>query len=288
MKKRIICGMLSAALLVTGCTNSSTGNNDKPNKVELAYSNLIDEKTQNEVKDILIENKIDKKQVEYFISNIKDYNATVGKLKTSKDGFTTIKSQQVPYDEEKIASIWQEKGYNYMDINCRLTSFILFKDYIKSQGKFEGDDIDLSMDLDTIKNNPIVKIGEDDTDKFTNLYSAIPVEKSTDINKHAEAIKAEWKKRNISFVENKNVSMINVFLNYAETNNVFVGHTGILVKTNDGLLFIEKYGVGTPYQVSKFKDREELRAYLMDRLYIHEADDGSSKPIIMENDELMK
>ena len=125
------------------------------------------EKTQNEVKDILIENKIDKNQVEYFISNVKDYNATVGKLKTSKDGFTTIKSQQVPYDEEKIDSIWQEKGHEYMDINCKLTSFILYKDYIKSQGKFKGDDIDLAMDLDTIKNNPIVKISEDDTDKFT-------------------------------------------------------------------------------------------------------------------------
>ena len=41
------------------------------------------------------------------------------------------------------------------------------------------------------------------------------------------------------------------------------------------------------YQVSKFKDKAELKEYLMDRLDVDTSGNGAAKPIIMENDELM-
>ena len=72
-----------------------------------------------------------------------------------------------------------------------------------------------------------------------------------------------------------------------EDEILFVGHSGISVKTKDGLLFIEKYGFSLPYQVSKFKDKAELKEYLMDRLDVDTSGNGAAKPIIMENDELM-
>ena len=58
-------------------------------------------KTQNEIRDILIENKIDKKQADYFIKLVQNYNekSDINKLETSKEGFTSINTQQVPYDE---------------------------------------------------------------------------------------------------------------------------------------------------------------------------------------------
>ncbi|GAA0864871.1 DUF4300 family protein [Paraclostridium tenue] len=290
MIKRIIPVMLSAILLMTGCTKTKSETKDTKESTKLTYSNLIDEKTQNEIRDILIENKIDKKEVDYFIKLVKNYNgkSDINKLKTSKQGFTNIKTQQVPYDEVYLDEKWDPKKLNYMDFNCRLTAFSIFKNYIKSENKFTGDSTRLVFDKDAINNNPISKFSKEDTDKFINLYSAVKVENTQDVNKHAQAIKKEWEKRKISLVDNKNISMINVFLHEPEDNEVFVGHAGLLLQTKDGLLFIEKYASALPFQVSKFKNKLELKKYLMDRLDNDTSGNGSSKPIIMENNELIK
>ncbi|WP_305305668.1 DUF4300 family protein, partial [Romboutsia ilealis] len=188
-------------------------------------------------------------------------------LYTSNNGFTSINVQQVPYDEAELNEKWDYKNnINYMDFNCRITAFTLFKDYIKSNSKFSGDDTTLIFDIDAIENNPLSEFTKEDKDKFINLYGAIKAENTQDIQKHVDEIKKEWKNRKISFIKNKNVSMINVFLHDPEDEILFVGHSGISVKTKDGLLFIEKYGFSLPYQVSKFKDKAELKEYLMDRL----------------------
>ena len=289
MIKRIIPVMLSAILLMTGCANTKSETKDTKELTKLTYSNLIDEKTQNEIRDILIENKIDKKQADYFIKLVKNYNgkSDINKLKTSKKGFTSIKTQQVPYDEVYLEEKWDPNKLNYMDFNCRLTAFSIFKNYIKSEDKFTGDSTRLVFDKDAINNNPISKFSKEDTDKFINLYSAVKVENTQNVNKHAQAIKKEWEKRKISFVDNKNISMINVFLHEPEDNEVFVGHAGLLLQTKDGLLFIEKYASALPFQVSKFKNKLELKKYLMDRLDNDTSGNGSSKPIIMENNELI-
>lgn len=290
MIKRIIPVMLSAILLMTGCANTKSETKDTKELTKLTYSNLIDEKTQNEIRDILIENKIDKKQADYFIKLVKNYNgkSDINKLKTSKKGFTSIKTQQVPYDEVYLEEKWDPNKLNYMDFNCRLTAFSIFKNYIKSEDKFTGDSTRLVFDKDAINNNPISKFSKEDTDKFINLYSAVKVENTQNVNKHAQAIKKEWEKRKISFLDNKNISMINVFLHEPEDNEVFVGHAGLLLQTTDGLLFIEKYASALPFQVSKFKNKLELKKYLMDRLDNDTSGNGSSKPIIMENNELIK
>lgn len=290
MIKIIVPIMLSGVLLLTGCSSKNIDKNDIKESTKLTYSNLIYEKSQNEIRDILVENKIDKNQADYFINMVKNYNkkSNIKKLDTSKEGFVSINKQQVPYDEGYLGEVWDYKKLNYIDFNCRLTAFTLFKDFIKSEDRFKGDYSNLMFDIDTIENNPISKFSKEDTDKFTNLYASIPVENSQNVDKHAQAIIKEWKKRKISFEENSTLSMINVFLHAPEDKYVFVGHTGILIKTKEGLLFIEKYAPSLPYQVSKFKDKEELKTYLMDRLDGNTSGNGASKPIIMENNKLMK
>ena len=270
MLKKIIPILLSTTLLFTGCSNGNINQNSEKENIKLTYSNLIDDKTQNDIKNILIENKIDKKTSDYFIKLVRAYNekSEIKNLYTSNNGFTSINVQQVPYDEAELNEKWDYKNnINYMDFNCRITAFTLFKDYIKSNSKFSGDDTTLIFDID--------------------LYGAIKAENTQDIQKHVDEIKKEWKNRKISFIKNKNVSMINVFLHDPEDEILFVGHSGISVKTKDGLLFIEKYGFSLPYQVSKFKDKAELKEYLMDRLDVDTSGNGAAKPIIMENDELM-
>lgn len=289
MIKRLIPIALSAMIIMTGCSSSNNGSNSTK-KESLIYSNLIDEETQNEVRDILINNKIDKEQADSFINLVKNYNekSDINKLDTSKPGYIAINKLQVPYDELYLAEKWDYEKLNYSDYNCRLTAFTIFKDYIKSQGKSKDEDGNLIFDIDAVENNPISNFSKEDIDKFINFYTAIPVENSQDTNKLVQAIKKEWKNRKISFIDNTKVSMISAFLHYPEDSQLFIGHAGILIQTKDGLLFIEKYGNGLPIQVSKFKDRSELKAYLMDRLDVNTADNGEAKPIIMENNELMK
>ena len=67
MLKKIIPILLSTTLLFTGCSNGNINQNSEKENIKLTYSNLIDDKTQNDIKNILIENKIDKKTSDYFI-----------------------------------------------------------------------------------------------------------------------------------------------------------------------------------------------------------------------------
>ena len=69
---------------------------------------------------------------------------------------------------------------------------------------------------------------------------------------------------------------------------MFVGHTGVAINTKDGIVFIEKYGFGLPYQVTLFKDKENLKIYMVDRLKTSFTGESQSyEPVIMENDKLM-
>ena len=66
----------------------------------------------------------------------------------------------------------------------------------------------------------------------------------------------------------------------------FVGHTGILVETENGLLFVEKFGPNAPFQATKFQSREELATYLLARPDLY-GDQTELPPIVMENGILM-
>lgn len=286
--KRSVSIIIASLLIFTGCEKISDDNNKNENKTQLTYSNLVDSKTQDEIKKVLVENKISEEQADYFIKLVNDYNekSKLKKFETSKKGFNTINKLQVPYDEGALGETWDYNKINYVDFNCRLTSFTLYKNFIKSQKEFSGDDLNLMFDLDTMENNPMSKFTKEETNEFKSLYSSISVKNTQDVEQLSKVILEEWDKRGIKFENNSNVSMINVFLHAPEDSYVFVGHTGISVKTDEGLLFVEKYGPSLPYQVSKFKDEVELKEYLMDRLDVNTADNGASKPIIMKNDKL--
>ncbi|EGT5271076.1 DUF4300 family protein [Clostridioides difficile] len=293
MKKRLIIMILSVVLVLSSILTIFAYSNIKYNNNKLIYSNMIDKKTQNSVKEILKENKINEKDIDTFIKAVNNYNKLQVKIlqnniNISKSGYSSINAKQVPYNLEKLQDNWVKKFPDYMDVNCRITAFRLFKDFINSNKKFTGDSIDLNVDLDTIMNNKDAKFSTKDVEKFINFFSAIPAKDTDDTIKIAKQIKNEWKKRKISFKNNKNISIINGFLRYPETKNVFIGHTGICIKTKNGILFLEKYGVTSPYQVTKFKNKEDVKNYMFNRLKMSEGEIELPDPIIMENDKLMK
>lgn len=57
-----------------------------------------------------------------------------------------------------------------MDVNCRITAFRLFKDFINSNKKFTGDSIDLNVDLDTIMNNKDAKFSTKDVENLSTSF----------------------------------------------------------------------------------------------------------------------
>nr|UWI50891.1 DUF4300 family protein [Clostridioides difficile] len=292
MRKNLLIAILSVVLVLSSILTIFAYSTIKDNN-RLVYSNMIDKKTQNKVKNILEENRVNKEDIDIFIKSIRSYNKLQIKIlqnnvNISKSGYSSINTKQVPYNLDKLQDNWMENFPNYMDVNCRITAFRLFKDFINSKEKFTGDSIDLSIDLDTIKNNRDAKFNSKDVEKFINFFSAIPTQNTDDINKNAEQIKKEWKKRKISFKDNKNMTIISGFLRYPETKNVFIGHTGICVKTDKETLFIEKYGSTSPYQVTKFKSKKDVKNYMFNRLKMSEGDVELLDPIIMENDKLMQ
>ena len=59
-------------------------------------------------------------------------------------------------------------------------------------------------------------------------------------------------------------------------------------KLGDGVVFVEKYGFELPYQITLFKNKEELKLYMTDRLKTSFTGESQSyDPIIMENNKLM-
>ncbi|MCC0646786.1 DUF4300 family protein [Clostridioides sp. ZZV15-6598] len=292
MRKNLLIAMLSVILVLSSMLTIFAYSTIKNNN-RLVYSNMIDKNTQNQVKNVLEENRVNKKDIDIFIKSVRSYNKLQIKIlqnnvNISKSGYSSINTKQVPYNLDKLQDNWIKKFPNYMDVNCRITAFRLFKDFINSKEKFTGDSIDLSIDLDTINNNRDAKFNSKDIEKFINFFSAIPTQDTDDINKNAEQIKKEWKKRKISFKDNKNMSIISGFLRYPETKNVFIGHTGICIKTDKDILFIEKYGSTSPYQVTKFKSKKDVKNYMFNRLKMSEGDVELLDPIIMENDKLMQ
>ncbi|WP_052343712.1 DUF4300 family protein [Bacillus massiliigorillae] len=295
IKKIYVPVIISAALVFVGCENSNQNKSIEGSKQEsqassLTYSNFNDHKTLQEVITLLKQQGIKNDSISVFTNSIKDYYLKMGPVKPNANGFASIQTQLVPYNEDKLSKKWNSLELPYFDVNCRITSFRLFEQFVTSESEFTGDNIDLIFDLEeTINKNPYAKFNDQEVKAFDNLFSAIPTEQTTNVKIHADNITKEWQEREISFTENKSISMINIFLHYPETKNVFIGHSGVLIKEKDGYMFIEKYGPALPYQASKFQTKKELYKYLMKRFDTSsgEAAKESSKPIIMENNQLL-
>ena len=99
-------------------------------------------------------------------------------------------------------------------------------------------------------------------------------------------IEKTWKDREIQ-IEGDGISLISVYLHSPLEDIRFIGHTGVLLETEEGLLFAEKYGPLYPFQAVNFADREELKEYLLGRPDLY-GDEIELEPIIMENDKVMK
>lgn len=268
--------------------NVITGNDYLKN---ITYSNLADEKTQNEVQEILKNSGISSQNINLFFQSVNYYNKKTENTDLIKSDFVNSQNINPTYDEAKIQKLWDKNSSNFVGFNCRITAFTLMKDFITTKNSLAKSGEMLFMDMESLKNLPFKLFSETEKDKFVNLFSEIPTKATKDVKIHVENVKNVWKERGVKFDKNSKVSMISVFFHFnddPEENILFIGHVGILVPEDNGkLLFIEKLAFQQPYQVLKFNNRTELNDYLMNK-YDTAWGQPVAKPFIMENDELLK
>lgn len=292
MKSKLFIGIIVMVLLggsLIGC-NQNTEENQAENTEQQAeekkdiieYSNLVDEKTQQEVKETLLLAGASEENVTTFFELVNDFNTRVGEVNTFKEGFTEAEQSAVNYDDVLLEDIVLENGDMHMDANCRLTSYILMQDMIEVGVEMDDYDNYLMFDMEAVLYDPRYESVKDSMKKFITLFNPIDVAEGTKYDEHIELIQQELDRREITFEENDNISLITLYLHDPYEHKRFVGHAGVLIQENDGFLFIEKYSFGTPYQVTRFDSQQALVYYLLNRKDIS-GDDMEEAPIIMKN-----
>ena len=297
MKKSIIYFMINMLLilLLSGCGNISTSGQSNTDIMEqsgvsgttdIQYSNLADNKSQDEVISVLQEHGITKEQTDTFLSWVKDFNSRVTTPELS-DGFVSMEGDYVDYSKLLFDPKELENGSFLPEANCRLTAFLLMKNNVQTNEKTDDMDTYLMFDIEAVNTYEQFKMSKTDQSNFTALYNWISVDGTTTLDEHIQKIHEAWNDREITVDGTHGISLINVYLHSPFEEVRFVGHTGILVETEKGLLFVEKFGPEAPFQATKFNDRNELKTYLLARPDLY-GDDTELAPIVMENNTVLE
>lgn len=281
----------TAIVLVTGCSSKkvelesiSEESTEVQQSIPFTYSFLNDDEIQHEVSALLLENGVSQSAINSFFTSVNHFNKLAVDTLDTKVGFETINLFDLSIDYAYIQEQWDNQT-DYLDQNCRLTVFNLMKEQIKidTEDVISDEMNNLIFDEEIIKENPNIQFTDEEASAYHNFYTAISTKETTDQSFHVKQIQKEWKNRGIKFDMDDNISIISVFLNYNEDKSLFIGHTGVLIKTDDGYLFLEKVASMEPYIVSKYSNIDEFKAYLT-ALYGNHVFDGGSKPIFMQND----
>lgn len=83
------------------------------------------------------------------------------------------------------------------------------------------------------------------------------------------------------------ISIVSVYLHVPEENIRFAGHTGLLVNTEDGYLYFEKYSNIAPFQATKFQNKKQVKEYLLSRPDLY-GDGSELDPIVTINDKILR
>ena len=128
-----------------------------------------------------------------------------------------------------------------MEANCRLTAFLLMWDQLQTCGTADESDTYLMFDIEAIDTQKEYQLSSEARADFITLFNAVPLEGAATQEEHLARIEEAWSERGIQVNSAKGMSLIEVYLHSPLDGVRFVGHTGVLMETEDGLLFVEKY-----------------------------------------------
>lgn len=265
--------------LLSVCTISALGFVGCTSNKDIMYSNMQDTKSIEEVFSELKKHNVSDNQINKLNEWMDDFNSYV-KDGLLSNGFKKMDGNLVDYSTLEL------KDMPSYYVNCRLTSFMIMKNALTTNCKPDDSDTYLMLDLDAIDTDKPISMTEQEKLNYTTLFNWIPLDDAKTLEQHEEKIETALKDRDIKIDESKGLSIINIYVHSTFDNVRFVGHTGVLMDTNDGLLFVEKYGPDTPFQATKFHNREELKKYLLARPDLYGEKDKVA-PIITENNKVI-
>lgn len=285
MKKQLtkIALVLLIALFCTGC-NGGTDAEPPASDTSIEYSNLVDTASQEEIKNTLIQHGVTAEQSDTLIAWAEDFNSRVTSG-TLPEGFHTAQATDAAYQGLIIENKEAEDGSFAPEANCRLTSYLLMNHLIETNGVSTDNDVFLMFDLEAIDTYAPFHLSADERKQFSTLFNSVSVEGANTLDEHIERIQTAWKDREIE-IQGDGISLITVYLHSPFDTLRFVGHTGVLLETENGLIFLEKYGPQYPFQATKFHDRNELKHYLLSRADLY-GDDTELAPIVLENNQVL-
>ena len=281
MKKAIlVCVSIMAAgmLALAGCGKKETGHTGE-------YTNLADEESRKKVAGELEDCGVTKEQTETLLKWAKDYKEITSKSYQFPKGFTVLPEDGMDYSSLLMDN--SADSYSYLQAsNCRLTAFNLIKNQLTTAGTGKDTDLWLMFDIDAIDTIPEYQLTKEERADFLTLFNQVSVKGTSTLEEHEAKIQEAWKERDIQISADK-LSLVSVYLHAPEDQARFVGHTGVLAETKEGLLFVEKYSSIDPFQATYFKDRAALKDYLLARPDLY-GDKTELAPIIVENGNVME
>lgn len=290
MKKLLKLGALLALalMLFTGCAGKTEPTQPMEETVE--YSNLTDEASRGLLEEAFISAGIPENRIQNLMTRVDRFNASV-KTEWLTNGFETAPASFTKYDPYAMQDEWMAQNGSFPGYNCRITAFGLLGSSVTvapDAPATQGEDF-LFLDLETLKQDEAVLCGESQA-KFCALFAPVAAADSTKTEDQVRAMQEGWAQRGIGFSEGQG-SLITVIFHdrfSEDAGTLSVGHTGVLFPGKDGgLLFIEKVAFQEPYRLLKFRDRQALSDYLMEK-YDTAWGQDTTRPFVMENGALME
>ena len=215
-------------------------------------------------------------QVDVFQDWVADFADSAGKNAKLEDNWSDPKKLKA--DTGKCMDGW-EQNHNYSDADCRMTAFLLLDGMLTAKStekKYKG--TYLMFDTDAIDTVDRYKIIKKKKDMFTTLYG----EKKVTDNKHPETTFSDsWKDYGFH-IDSDRISLLSIVISDPDSDVVFVGHTGILIKYSDYYLFVEKIAFEQPYQATKVRTIDELLHMLSSRPEYF-GDEDEAGPFVYNN-----
>ena len=190
--------------------------------------------------------------VDVFQEWADDFAASAGNNAELEDAWSDPEKMRA--DTGKCMDGW-EQNHDYSDSNCRMTAFLLLDELLHAEtteSSYNGSY--LMFDTEAIDNVERYEIIKENKDMFTTLYGEKSV---TDENHPETTFSNNWQHYGFQ-IDSDRISLLSIVIYDPDSDVVFVGHTGILIKYSDYYLFVEKIAFEQPYQATKAHDMDEL------------------------------
>ena len=287
MKKIII--LLIILLNLSSCTKNTIPQEiPRSDSYKYVISNINDDQSRADIKDIMVKSGLSNENISRFFDQVEFFNQNIDENLLINESY--LKDNKIPdYDVYAMQDQMFEKFPEFPGINCRITTFGLISNLVNIDETTDENEI-TTIDNASFTNPPVETLEAGEIGKFNSFYRPFKINNPGDLTKNKFEI-SEFLKYSLGDLASKNFSLISVFVPTnagPDSNELFVGHTGLLFNLPDGrLMLVEKLAFTAPYQAISFKTRDDLRDYLME-LYDSSTSDYPIKPIIFENGKELK